>query len=103
LTTALVRVPLCDEVPNGQDGMMEHHLGPCKSHHLADLLLHLRFVTVDRTLAAYRFVFPERTFQDSLFGVRAQTPAVITKHLTAAVPAAAIHADHDPDRFYLSL
>lgn len=101
--TFFARVPLSDEVSDGQNGMTEHHLWPCKSHHLSDLLLHLRFVAVDWTLAAYRFVFPERTFQDSLFSVRAQIPAVFTERITAAVPVAAIHADHDPDRFYLPL
>lgn len=95
--------PLSDEVSNGQNGMTEHHLRPCKSHHLSDLLSHLRFVAVDCTLAAYRFVFPKRAFRNPLFGIRVKTPAVFTKHLAAVVPATAIHTDHGPDRFYLPL
>jgi hypothetical protein len=58
---------------------------------------------MDRTFAAYRFVFPERAFQNPLFRIRAETPAVLTKHLAAVVPAAAIHTDHGPDRFDLLL
>src|SRR5574340_857057 len=51
-------VPLSDEMADGQKGMTEHHPRPCKSHHLPDPPSHLRFVAVDRTLAARRLVFP---------------------------------------------
>jgi len=95
--------PLGDHVPEGQNRMTEHHPGPGKSHDPSDLLPHLRFVAVDPALTAYRFVFPEETFLDSLFCIGAEIPAAFAKRLPATMPVAAIHADHDPDRFDLPL
>jgi len=93
---------LSNNVPEGQNRMTEHHPGPGESHDLSDLFPHLRFVAVDLALTAYRLVLPERTFYDSLFGVRSEIPTAFAKHL-AAMPVTAVHADHDPDRFDLPL
>jgi hypothetical protein len=62
--------PTNDEVPDGQNRMPAQHLRSGKSHHLSDLLLHLRLVTVDSAHAARRLVFSERTFQNPVFRVR---------------------------------
>jgi hypothetical protein len=93
--------PRGEQMVKSKNRMAIDHSGTRKSHDLADLLLHLRFITMYRAPAACRFFFPERTFQGSLRGIGKKSPTFFTKQLSTAMMAATIHADHDLYRFHL--
>src|SRR5450759_3476733 len=81
---------------DGQERMPPGHPRPREPHHLADPRLHLRLVTVDRTAAAGRLLFPEGALPDPPFSVGGQLPAV-RAGLLYAVMAPAVEVDHEPD------
>lgn len=62
-------------MPHSQRRVVQEHPRSGKSHHLPDLLSHLRFIAVHPAVAAERLFFHKRTFLAAEHGVFGEFPA----------------------------
>jgi hypothetical protein len=85
---------LVNKVHEPQIGMLHHHPGTGKPHHLPDIIAHIRFIAVHRAMNTNRFPVSEPALLSSLPGVFDQSSAIGTQAIFLIVPAPAKHTDH---------
>ena len=78
---------------DGQYWMTPGHAGAGIAHDHANLVTQLRLIAVDRTVAAGRLVFLERTILKPQPGVFHQFPALMAEPL-GVVMVPAVESDH---------
>ena len=62
-------LPAIQEMPDSQDGVVDHHTRAGEAHHLADLFAFFLLIAMHRAFCAGRFIVPEGAFIDALRGV----------------------------------
>lgn len=91
-----------DEMPDGEQGVFEHHAGPGIPHDTPDLFPHAPLVAMDGACGAGGLLRAVGAIPQTFLGVLAQLPAAGTQGPFRPVTVPAVHFDHDPDGLFLA-
>ena len=74
--------------------MIPHHARTFITHGFTHLFLHVRLITMDRTLLASRFVFTEFAMIQTLIGIVEKDRAIFAKPFAYMLFSMAVNLDH---------
>ena len=90
-------------MPDGCNRMIPHHARTCVAHDFTHLFLHVRLITMDRTLLASRFVFTEFAMIQTLIGIVEKDRAIFAKPFAYMLFSMAVNLNHLPYGFLFLL